>query len=165
MEPRIDYKTAAPGAFEALLRASQYLAKSGLEESLVELVCLRASQINGCAYCIDMHWKDLRALGESEEKLYMLNAWRESTLYSPRERAALEWTESVTLVAETQVPDEVYHLARKEFTDAEMANLTLAVGVINTWNRMNIAFRVPAGQYQPSARHRGAGVPLARAQA
>lgn len=157
MEPRIGYKKAAPGAFDALLRLSEYVSKCGLEESLLDLVCLRASQINGCAYCIDMHWKDLRALGQSEETLYMLDAWRESPGYTERERAALAWAEAVTLVAEDHVPDDVYQIARKQFSEADLANLTLAIAVINSWNRMNIAFRTPAGQYQAPAKVRKAG--------
>jgi AhpD family alkylhydroperoxidase len=134
----------------------EYLGHSGLPESLLNLVYLRASQINGCAYCIDMHWKDLRAAGEPEQRLYMLNAWRESPGYTDRERAALAWTEAVTLVAEDHVPDEVYGAAREEFTEQELANLTLAVVAINGWNRLNIAFRTEAGNYQPAVKRAGA---------
>lgn len=148
----------APGVRDALLHLSEFVHQSGLEESLLGLVCLRASQINGCAFCIDMHWKDLRALGQSEEALYMLNAWRESPGYTERERAALAWTEAVTLVTEGHVPDEVYDTARKQFSDAELANLTLAIAVINSWNRMNVAFRTPAGHYRAPARALKAGV-------
>jgi AhpD family alkylhydroperoxidase len=157
VESRISYIKAAPGARDALLRLSEYVHQSGLEESLLGLVSLRASQINGCAFCIDMHWKDLRALGQSEETLYMLDAWRESPGYTERERAALEWTEAVTLVAEGHVPDEAYATARKQFSDAELANLTLAIAVINSWNRMNIAFRTPAGHYRAPAKVQKAG--------
>jgi AhpD family alkylhydroperoxidase len=154
MESRISYFKAAPGAREALLHLSEYLSQCGLEESLLDLVCLRASQINGCAFCIDMHWKDLRALGQSEEALYMLDAWREAPGYTERERAALAWTEAVTLVTEGHVPDEVYHSTRQQFSDAELANLTLAIATINSWNRMNIAFRTPAGHYRAPAKVR-----------
>ena len=125
---------------------------SGLEGSLLDLVKLRASQINGCAYCIDVHSKDLRAEGESEQRLYLLDAWREAPFYSDRERAALAWTESVTLVAEGHVPDNVYEEARQHFTDDELAKLTLAVVAINGWNRFGIAFRAHAGDYQPVRR-------------
>ena len=157
MESRVSYVKSAPGARDALLRLSEYVHGSGLEESLLGLVCLRASQINGCAFCIDMHWKDLRAIGQSEETLYMLNAWRESPGYTERERAALAWTEAVTLVTEGHVPDEVYAVARAQFSDEELANLTLAISVINSWNRMNIAFRTPAGHYRSPVKARNAG--------
>ena len=161
MESRINYMKAAPGARDALLHLSEYVHQSGLEESLLGLVFLRASQINGCAFCIDMHWKDLRAMGQSEETLYMLDAWRESPGYTERERAALGWTEAVTLVTEGHVPDEVYQSARRQFSDAELVNLTLAIGVINTWNRMNIAFRTPAGPYRaPVGALKAGGVPV-----
>lgn len=161
MESRINYMKAAPGARDALLHLSEYVHQSGLEESLFGLVFLRASQINGCAFCIDMHWKDLRAMGQSEETLYMLDAWRESPGYTERERAALGWTEAVTLVTEGHVPDEVYQSARRQFSDAELVNLTLAIGVINTWNRMNIAFRTPAGPYRaPVGALKAGGVPV-----
>lgn len=148
MGHRLNYLAAAPGARDALLQVSEYIHGCGLEESLLGLVFLRASQINGCAFCIDMHWKDLRALGQSEEALYMLNAWREAPGYTERERAALAWTEAVTLVTQGHVPDEVYDAARIQFSDTELANLTLAIGVINSWNRLSIAFRVPSGHYR-----------------
>lgn len=161
MESRISYVKSAPGARDALLRLSEYVHQSGLEESLLGLVFLRASQINGCAFCIDMHWKDLRAIGQSEEALYMLNAWRESPGYTERERAALAWSEAVTLVTAGHVPDEVYAAARKQFSDQELANLTLAIAAINSWNRMNIAFRTPAGHYRAPAKVQKAGEPVA----
>ncbi len=124
--------------------------ESGLEHPLLELVKMRASQINGCAYCLDMHAKDARAAGETEQRLYLLDAWREAEhLYSGRERAALAWTEALTLIAEGHAPDEVYELARAQFSDAELAQLTLAIIAINGWNRLNIGFRTPAGDYQP----------------
>jgi AhpD family alkylhydroperoxidase len=135
--------------------------RSGLERSLLELVKTRASQINGCAYCIDMHTKDARARGESEQRLYLLNAWRESgPFFSEREQAALAWTEAVTLVAEGHVPDAVYEEARRSFSDDELVNLTLAIAAINGWNRLNVALRTVPGDYQPSlnGRHREAPV-------
>jgi AhpD family alkylhydroperoxidase len=127
----------------------RYVDDSGLERSLLELVRLRVSQINGCAYCVDMHTKDARAIGETEQRLYCLSVWRETSFYSPRERAALEWTEALTLISETHVPDEVYNAARPHFTDKELADLTLAVVLINGWNRFAIGFRDEPGTYQP----------------
>jgi AhpD family alkylhydroperoxidase len=150
MEPRINYLKVAPGVFEAMFGFSKYLQKCGLEESLIDLICLRASQINGCAYCIDMHWKDLRAAGEEEQRLYGLDAWEESPYYSDRERAALAWTDSVTNIREGHVPDKVYELVRKFFTEKELADLTLAITAINGWNRLNIAARTIPGTYQPA---------------
>jgi AhpD family alkylhydroperoxidase len=116
----------------------------------LHLVRLRASQLNGCAYCIDMHWKDLRALGEGEQRLYGLDAWRESPYYSPRERAALAWAEAVTLIAGAHVPDAVYESARPHFTDRELCDLTMAVAAVNAWNRLSIASRLPAGTSEPA---------------
>jgi AhpD family alkylhydroperoxidase len=150
MEPRIDGPKVAPGVIKAMLDLSAYIRKSGLEESLVNLIDLRASQINGCAYCIDMHWKDLRAAGETEQRLYGLDAWEESPYYSDRERAALAWTESVTNIHEGHVPDEVYERVRKFFTEKELADLTLAIVAINGWNRLNVATRTVPGSYQPA---------------
>ncbi len=141
MKPRMNYVKAAPGVRDALLHVHEYLGKSGLEENLLNLIYLRASQINGCAYCIDMHWKDLRAAGENEQKLYMLNAWRESSLYSERERAALAWTESLTLVAQTRAADADYALVAEHFSERERVALTLLVCTINAWNRLAIGFR------------------------
>lgn len=149
MQQRMDYLKAAPGVYEAMLGLHKYLGHSGLDEGLLNLVYLRASQINGCAFCVDMHWKDLRAQGEDEQRLYMLNAWREWAGYSDRERAALEWTEAVTRLEGGEVPDVVYRQAREQFSEAELANLTLAVAAINSWNRLNISFRKEAGKYQP----------------
>jgi AhpD family alkylhydroperoxidase len=120
------------------------------EESLLNLVRLRASQINGCAYCLDMHWKDLRALEETEQRLYSLSAWAECPYYTARERAALAWTESVTLVADGQVPDRVYDRVRPHFSEKELADLTLALAAINAWNRLSIAARLVPGGYQPA---------------
>ncbi|HEU4414747.1 MAG TPA: carboxymuconolactone decarboxylase family protein [Candidatus Angelobacter sp.] len=149
MESRINYVKAAPGVFKAMLDVGHYLLECGLEEPLLNLVNLRASQINGCAYCLDMHWKDLRAEGENEQRLYSLDAWRESPYYTDRERAALEWTEAVTLVTDGHVPDEVYERARQQFDEKQLADLTLAVVSINGWNRLNIASRTVPGSYQP----------------
>jgi len=145
MEPRIDYMRVARGVYEAMLGLEKYLHQSGLEESLVHLVKLRASQINGCAYCIDMHWKDLRSIGEQEQRLYGLDAWEESPYYTDRERAALAWTEVVTKIREGHAPDEVYEEARKQFTEKELADLTLAIATINAWNRLSIAARTVPG--------------------
>ncbi|MBV8553827.1 MAG: carboxymuconolactone decarboxylase family protein [Acidobacteriaceae bacterium] len=129
------------------------LRNSGLEPALRELVKTRASQINGCAYCIDMHTKDARAQGESEQRLYALNAWRETPFYTDRERAALEWTEHLTLIAGKGVPDDLYQRVREHFSEEEIVKLTLAVVQINGWNRLAIAFRAPAGNYQPAQHH------------
>ena len=152
MEPRIDYMRVARGVYEAMLGLEKYLHQSGLEESLVHLVKLRVSQINGCAYCIDMHWKDLRSIGEQEQRLYGLDAWEESPYYTDRERAALAWTEVVTKIREGHAPDEVYEEARKQFTEKELADLTLAIATINAWNRLSIAARTVPGTYQPAKR-------------
>ena len=149
MKPRIEYRKVAPGVMEAMSGLERALAGSGLEPSLLDLVKLRASQINGCAYCIDMHTKDARARGESEQRLYELNAWSETPFYSERERAALAWTEAVTLVANSHVPDEVYERVRQQFTEQELVNLTLAIVAINGWNRFAIIFRAVPGTYQP----------------
>lgn len=149
MTARFNYIKAAPGGYRAMSQLEQYVKNCGLEASLIELVKLRASQINGCAYCIDMHTKDARAAGESEQRLYLLSAWREAPFYSERERAALEWTEAVTLIANDHVPDEIYERVKPHFTDEEMANLTLAIATINAWNRLAISFRSEVGSYQP----------------
>ncbi|MBV6497232.1 MAG: hypothetical protein JFAIHJKO_02370 [Pyrinomonadaceae bacterium] len=134
----------------ALLTAQSYLATSSLETKLLHLVDMRVSQMNGCAYCLDMHSKDLRHEGDTEQRLYLLSAWHEAReFFTPREQAALAWAEAVTLVSTTQVPDEVFEAAKKEFTDVELADLTYAITMINTWNRFNVAFRTPAGSYQP----------------
>ena len=153
MEPRIDYLKSARGAYHALLGIEHYLQQCGLEESLQNLVKFRVSQINGCAYCLDMHWKDSRAAGESEQRLYGLDAWEESPYYSDRERAALAWTEAVTNIREGHVPDSVYEHVRKSFTEKELADLTLAITAINSWNRLNIAVRTVPGTYQPAKSH------------
>lgn len=149
MSPRIDYSKVAPGALRAMFGLESYIHSSGLEESLLNLIRMRASQINGCAFCLDMHSKDARAIGETEQRLYLLDAWREAPLYTERERAALAWTEALTLVADNKVPDEVFNEVRPHFSDQELANLSLAIVSINGWNRLNIAFRTEAGNYQP----------------
>ena len=152
MEQRIDILSASPGALKAMLGLASFLHKSGLDTKLLDLINLRVSQINGCAYCIDMHWKDLRAIGETEQRLYGLDSWRESPYYTDRERAALAWAEAVTLVANTkEVPDEVFEEAHHHFNDEELANLTLGVVAINGFNRLNIAYRTTPGSYQPGA--------------
>jgi AhpD family alkylhydroperoxidase len=148
MEARFDFAKAAPGVPRALAVVEQYLRTCGMEASLLDLVRLRASQINGCAFCIDMHWKDLRALGESEQRLYGLDARSQSPYYTERERAALAWTEAVTLVASTHIPDSVYEEARAYFDFKELSDLTLAIAAINAWNRLSIATRREAGGYQ-----------------
>ena len=132
-----------------MLAMEDYLSKCGLEHRLLHLLKLRASQINGCAFCIDMHWKDARAAGESEQRLYGLNAWEESPLYTDRERAALAWTESVTQVSSTHVPDEVFAEAQKYFSEKEIVDLTYAISAINAWNRIAISLRAVPGRYQP----------------
>jgi AhpD family alkylhydroperoxidase len=153
MHPRIDIMKNAPGIYRAMTGLETYLHQSGLEIPLLHLIKLRASQINGCAYCIDMHWKDLRAVGENEQRLYGLDAWEESPYYTDRERAALAWTEAVTRVADTHVPDEVYEEVKAQFSEKELADLTLAVATINAWNRLAIASRTEPGTYQPAKPH------------
>lgn len=148
MEARLNFFEKSPGALKALYAIGGYLAKSPVEQHLLNLIYFRVSQINGCAYCLDMHSKDLRADGETEQRLYMLAAWREGPMYTERERAALAWAEAVTKLNNNDVPDEVYEQARRQFTDEELVDLTLAITTINTYNRINIAFRVPGGSYQ-----------------
>lgn len=147
MSQRLDYKRASPGAFNAMLHVEQQVHRSGLEDALLELVKTRASQINGCAWCLDMHTKDARARGETEQRLYLLSAWREAPCYSARERAALAWTEAVTLVATQEVTDSIYADARGQFSEKELVDLTLAIIAINGWNRLNVAFRTLVGDY------------------
>jgi len=141
MKPRFDAAKAAPDAMQAMLALENYVQSCGLERSLIHLVKTRASQINGCAYCLDMHTHEARRDGETEQRLYLLSAWKESPLYSERERAALAWTEAVTLVSETEVPDEVYEQARSQFSESELVRLTVLIGTINAWNRLAISFR------------------------
>src|SRR3978361_723817 len=141
MKPRINFYQAAPDTIKALTALEAQVQASGLEQSLIELVKTRASQINGCAYCINMHTADARKHGETEQRLYLLNAWRESPLYTERERAALAWTEALTLIAETHAPDDVYEAMRAQFSESEAVNLTMLIGAINAWNRVAIGFR------------------------
>ena len=147
---RLSYAKISPEGYRALLGLSDYGKHCGLEPTLMELVKMRASQINGCAFCLDMHSQDARAAGETEQRLYTLSAWHETPFFTDRERAALAWTEAVTRVADTHVPDEVYELARKHFSEKELVDLTLAVIAINGWNRLAIAFRTVPGSYQPA---------------
>ncbi len=148
MEPRIHHTKYAAEAARALYGLERYLGGSSLGEGLLHLVKMRASQINGCAYCLDMHSKDARALGETEQRLYGLDAWRETPYYTAKERAALAWTESLTLVSQTHVPDEVYEEVKKEFSEAEIVDLTYAVMAINAWNRLAISMRAVPGEYR-----------------
>jgi AhpD family alkylhydroperoxidase len=147
---RIAYDKTDPKADEAMMALENYVAGSGLEAPLLELVRLRASQINGCVYCMDMHTKDARARGEKEQRLYLLQGWSNAPFYSDRERAALAWTEAITRISETHAPDSTYKEARKHFTDAELVALTMAIITINGWNRVAIAFRLKSGAYQPA---------------
>jgi len=151
MEPRIEYRKYAMEGQKALFALEKYIAECGLEHKLIHLIKTRASQINGCAFCIDMHSKDARALGETEQRLYELDAWRETPFYTDRERAALAWTEALTLVSETHVPDAVYEEARKQFNEKELVDLTMAVATINMWNRIAISLRAVPGHYKPAA--------------
>ena len=152
MQPRIDFRKTAPGAMQALLTFQAYVNNSGLPESLLELVKIRASQINACAYCLDMHTKDARANGESEQRISALNAWRETPFFNDRERAALAWTESLTLLTEGHVPDAVFEEVHRHFSNEEIVNLSMAVVAINSWNRLLTAFRAVPGEYQPTHR-------------
>jgi AhpD family alkylhydroperoxidase len=150
MEARLNAQQASPAAYRAMVGLETFVRKaSKLDPSLVELVRMRASQINGCAYCIDMHSKDARSEGETEQRLYALTAWRETPFFNARERAALVWTEALTLIAEGHVPDDIYELAKQSFSHEELVNLTLAVITINGWNRLAISFRSIPGAYQP----------------
>jgi AhpD family alkylhydroperoxidase len=146
MEQRLNFYEKGPNAMRALYGLGAYMAKSPVEKSLRDLICFRVSQINGCAFCLDMHSKDLRAAGETEQRLYMLDAWRETTVYTDRERAALAFAEGVT---KAHVSDEVYAEATKQFTDQELVDLTIGIISINSFNRINIVFHTPSGSYQP----------------
>jgi len=150
MQPRIDYRKYAPEAQKAMLALEKYISDSGLEPLLVHLMKMRASQINGCAYCIDMHSIDARALGETEQRLYALDAWRETPFFSDRERAALAWTEAITVVSETHVPDAVFEEVKKYFSEKEIMDLTIVATTINMWNRMAISTRAVPGRYRPA---------------
>lgn len=155
MQARLDPRNAAPDAMNAMSNLHAYVGHCGLDHKLLELIKLRASQINGCAWCMDMHTKELRATGESEQRLYLLSAWRECPFYTERERAALAWTEALTLLTEGSVPDAVFALARSQLSEEELVKLTLAVVAINGANRINVAFRTVPGNYQPAV-HRAA---------
>ena len=145
--PRIDYKTIVPGALRAQFGLEQYVRSTGLEHSLLHLIKVRASIINGCAYCVDMHTKDARAEGETEQRLYGVAVWHETPYYTPRERAALAWTDSLTNISQTHVPDDAFATVKEHFTDEEIVALTMAVVAINGWNRMAVALRQPVGGY------------------
>ena len=149
MKPRMNFYEKGFKAMKPLFSLGAYLSKSTVEQSLLDLVAFRVSQINGCAYCLDMHSKDLRAHGETEQRLYMLDAWREAPLYTDRERAALAWAEAVTKLEKNNVPDDVYEEALRQFSEKELVDLTMAVIAINSWNRINVAFHTPAGNYVP----------------
>ena len=153
MQPRMNYYQAAPEALKPMLDMEAYIKTCGLEHKLIELVKTRASQINGCAYCLHMHTKDARAAGESEQRLYLLNAWHESQLYTPRERAALAWTEALTLVSETHAPDDAYEAVKAQFKPKEIVDLTLLISTINAWNRIAIGFR---NVHPEDSRHKAA---------
>jgi AhpD family alkylhydroperoxidase len=157
MAARINYEQVAPGAVQALLKVEEYARGAGLENSLLELVRLRASQMNGCAYCVDMHTQDARAEGETEQRLYAVSVWRDTPFFTERERAALEWTEAVTWVSWEHVPDEVYQAASRHFSEKELVDLTMTIIAINGWNRLSIAFRREAGTYQPGQRGKAPG--------
>lgn len=152
MQSRMDYAKVAPEALRVMWGLEGYVRHSGLEPALLELVRLRASQINGCAFCIDMHTKDARAAGESEQRLYATSVWEETPFFTQRERAALAWTEAVTRISETHAPDELYRLARQSFSEKELVDLTMAIVAINGWNRLAISFRKVPGTYQPDHR-------------
>ena len=152
MDRRFDYREFSPDPVQALRAIEKYIAGCGLDHKFIHLLKLRASQINGCAFCIDMHSIDARAAGESEQRLYALNAWREAPFFTDRERAGLAWVEAITLVSETHVPDEVYDETRRHFSEKEIFDLTFVASTINAWNRLAIASRTPAGTYQPAAK-------------
>ena len=148
MDQRLDYYSTSPDGVKGLMEIEKYVHRCGLEHSLLELIKMRSSQINGCAYCLDMHSKDARKAGETEQRLFGLSAWREAPYYTDRERAALAWTEALTLVSKTHVPDDVYKEARAHFSEKELVDLSFAIVAINSWNRMAIAFRSLAGTYK-----------------
>jgi AhpD family alkylhydroperoxidase len=157
VEARLDYGSISPDAMKAMNGLERAVRASGIERSLLELIKLRASQLNGCAYCVDMHTKDARANGETEQRLYALTVWQETPFYTERERAALLWTENLTLISETHVPDAVFEEVRKQFSDKELVDLTLAVSLINAWNRFGISFRDVPGSYEPTVHMAVAG--------
>jgi AhpD family alkylhydroperoxidase len=150
MQPRIQYQKYAPDALKSILGLEKYIGESGLDHKLIHLLKMRASQINGCAYCIDMHSLDARAAGETEQRLYALDAWRETPFFTDKERAALAWTEAVTLISQTHAPDDVFEEVKKHFSEKEIVDLTIAVGTINMWNRLAISMRAVPGHYKPA---------------
>lgn len=152
MKARMNYAKAAPGVYDAMDASDQYLTRCSIDEYLLNLVRLRVSQINGCAYCIDMHFKDLRALGEGEQRLYSLDAWRECPYYTERERAALAWAEAVTAIADGHASERLFEEARSHFSEHELCDLTLAIATVNAWNRLSISARLVPGGYQPAKR-------------
>jgi AhpD family alkylhydroperoxidase len=160
MQTRLDYSKAAPGSVQAMYKLQKYVDESGIEQSLLELVKTRVSQMNGCAFCIDMHTKDARAAGETEQRLYGLSAWGEAPYYSDRERAALAWAEVVTNISQTHASDEEYEAARAQFSEEELVKLTMAIITINGWNRLAIAFRPEVGKYEPRRKSGVAGSAL-----
>jgi AhpD family alkylhydroperoxidase len=151
MEPRLDYIKASPDGYKAMAQLEAFVRHSGLEAKLLELVKIRASQLNGCAFCLDMHTKDARAKGETEQRIYMLNAWREAPFFTDKERAALAWTEAITNIQQGHASDEVYEVLSQQFTEQERVNLTWAITAISAWNRIAIGFRLVPGDYQPPA--------------
>ena len=157
MQPRLEMQKAAPEAYRAMAALGAYVRNAGLEPKLLELVKIRASQINGCAFCIDMHTKDARTLGETEQRLYGLTAWSETPFYTDRERAALAWTEALTLISQTHAPDDIYEHVRQHFTEAELVNLSIAIVHINSWNRLALGFRTVPGTYEPKPKVEHAG--------
>ncbi|MBA2939844.1 carboxymuconolactone decarboxylase family protein [Paenibacillus sp. CGMCC 1.16610] len=151
MEIRLDYMKVSPDSLQTLLKLEGYVQKSGLDQKLVELIKIRTSQINGCAFCIDMHTKDARAMGETEQRLYLLNAWREAPFYTKSERAALALTEAVTKISDAGVPEDIYEVTRRYFDEEQFVDLIMAINAINCWNRMAISTGMVPGDYQPAA--------------
>jgi AhpD family alkylhydroperoxidase len=154
MEARLDYMKASPEAYKAMVQLESVVRRSGIDPILLELIKIRASQLNGCAFCIDMHTKDARFKGETEQRIYSLDAWRETPFYTDKERAALAWTEALTNIQIGHAPDAMYDELRKNFSEEEIVNITLAITTINAWNRIAIGFRLVPGSYQPNAPHR-----------
>jgi AhpD family alkylhydroperoxidase len=151
MEARLDYSKASPEAFKAMVQMEGVVRRSGIDPKLLELIKIRASQLNGCAYCIDMHTKDARFKGETEQRIYALDAWRETPFYTEKERAALRWTEALTNIQEGHAPDAAYDELSQNFREEERVNLTLAITTINAWNRIATGFRLVPGSYEPNA--------------
>jgi len=158
VQPRFSYAKLSPDAYQAMIALERYLAQSSIEKNLLHLIKFRVSQINGCAFCLDMHSKDLRALGESEQRLYSLDAWRECPYYTERERAALAWAEALTLITQGHAPDAVYAQLHAHFNEQEVSDLTFAIATINAWNRLAISARTVPGSYQPATAHQTVSV-------